>query len=288
VARGTDDHPTIVIRKVKKHAHAGHHGGAWKVAYADFVTAMMAFFMLLWLLANPDKEQLKGLAEYFSPNAEKASPATTLTNQPGSQPGMGGHSRRAQSADSVSMGQPSAEAGTKGAARGGTADVPEASLRVMAQEMQLSLDPPVDATQGKRNIDVQPDRDGFRIHLMDNAHRSMFKGPTAQLNDYARGVLGRIAQKLAGTGAQVAIEGHTDSSGGQSEANWNLSAQRALSARAAMVASGLPADRFAEVVAKAGTEPVYPDRPDRPENRRITIVVMAEPSALPRDASFKF
>jgi chemotaxis protein MotB len=288
VARGNEDHPTIVIRKVKKHAHAGHHGGAWKVAYADFVTAMMAFFMLLWLLANPDKEQLKGLAEYFSPNADRSSPATTLTNQPGSQPGLGGHSRRNQSADSRAVGQPSAEAGTKGAARGGTADVPEAALRVMAQEMQLSLDPPVDPSEGKRSVDVEPSRDGFRIHLMDNANRSMFKGPTAQLNDYARNLLGRIARKLAGTGAQVAIEGHTDSTGGQSEANWNLSAQRALSARAALVASGLPADRFSEVVAKAGTEPVYPDRPDRPENRRITIVVMAEPSALPQDASFKF
>ncbi|KPH62795.1 flagellar motor protein MotB [Novosphingobium aerophilum] len=288
MARGNDEHPTIVIRKVKKHAHAGHHGGAWKVAYADFVTAMMAFFMLLWLLANPDKEQLKGLAEYFSPNAEKSSPATTLTSLPGSQAGLGGHSRRNQSSDSEALGEPSAEAGTKGAARGGTADIPEAALRVMAQEMQLSLDPPVDPSQGKRNIDVEPDRDGFRIHLMDNANRSMFKGGTAELNDYARNLLGRIARKLAGTGAQVAIEGHTDSTGGQSEANWTLSAQRALSARAAMVASGLPADRFAEVVAKAGTEPVYPDRPDRPENRRITIVVMAEPSALPRDASFKF
>jgi len=288
VARGNDEHPTIVIRKVKKHAHAGHHGGAWKVAYADFVTAMMAFFMLLWLLANPDKDQLKGLAEYFSPNADRSSPATTLTTKPGSQPGLGGHSRRNQSADSEAVGEPSAEAGTKGAARGGTADVPEASLRVMAQEMQLSLDQPVDPSQGKRNIDVQPDRDGFRIHLMDSDHRSMFKGPTAELNDYARGMLGRIARKLSGTGAQVAIEGHTDSSGGQSEANWNLSAQRALSARAAMIASGLPADRFSEVVAKAGTEPVYPDRPDRPENRRITIVVKAEASALPRDASFKF
>ncbi|WP_395328370.1 flagellar motor protein MotB [Novosphingobium sp. BL-8H] len=287
MAQGHGD-ATIVIRKVKKHAKHAHHGGAWKVAYADFVTAMMAFFMLLWLLANPDKQQLKGLAEYFSPAADRDAVPSALTQNPGPQPGLGGHSRRAQAEDQKAVGEPSAESGVKGAARGGTAEVPEAALRVMAQEMQLSLEQPVDPTQGKRNVDVEPSRDGMRIHLVDTADRSMFKGATAQLNAYARDMLVRIAGKLAGTGAQVAIEGHTDSTGGQSEANWSLSAQRALAARAAMVSAGLPADRFAEVVAKAGTEPVYPDHPERPENRRITIVVMAEPSALPHDASFRF
>jgi chemotaxis protein MotB len=128
----------------------------------------------------------------------------------------------------------------------------------------------------------------MRIHLVDNAQRSMFKGSTAQLNDFARALLTRAAKQLAGIDARIAIEGHTDGAGGNSDANWQLSADRALAARAALVAAGLPADRFAEVVGKAGTEPVYPDQPDRPENRRITIVVMAEAGALPHDASFKF
>jgi len=282
------DQPTIIIRKVKKAKHAAHHGGAWKVAYADFVTAMMAFFMLLWLLANPDKAQLKGLADYFSPVSAKDSPATTMTNAPGTQPGLGGHARHAQAADRDPVGQPSAEAGVKGAARGGTAQVPEAALRVLAEEMRLSIEPPVTPVDPQRHVDVEQSRDGLRIHLVDSAQRPMFKGSTAQLNDFARDLLAKVARKLAGTRAQVAIEGHTDSSGGQSDANWLLSAQRALAARSAMVAAGLTPDRFGEVVAKAGTEPVYPDRPDLPENRRITIVILAAPSALPRDASFKF
>ncbi|MGF7153913.1 flagellar motor protein MotB [Novosphingobium gossypii] len=284
--KGNDKRP-IVIRKVKKVVGGGHHGGAWKVAYADFVTAMMAFFMLLWLLANPDEVQLKGLAEYFSADAEKANPATTLTTKPGAQPGDGGHGRNNQSDKQEVSGQPAVEAGTAGVSRGGTADVPEASLRVMAQEMQVALEPPMD-DQTKESVDVRPSREGMRIHLVDNAQRSMFKGSTAQLNDFARGMLTRAAKKLVGIDARIAIEGHTDGSGGDSEANWQLSAQRALAARAAMVAAGLPADRFSEVVAKAGTEPVYPDQPDRPENRRITIVVMAQSGALPHDASFKF
>ncbi|HUD95488.1 flagellar motor protein MotB [Sphingobium sp.] len=280
--------PTIIIRKVKKAKHGGHHGGAWKVAYADFVTAMMAFFMLLWLLSNPDKAQLKGLADYFSPVSAKDSPATTLTSLPGSQAGLGGHARHAQAADKEPVGEPSAEAGVKGAARGGTAEVPEAALRVLAEEMRLSIEPAVTPVDAKRNVDIEQSREGLRIHLVDSANRSMFRGSTAQLNDFAREMLTKVARRLAGTKAQIAIEGHTDSTGGQSDANWLLSAQRALAARSAMVAAGLTPDRFGEVVAKAGSEPVYPDRPDLPENRRITIVVMAEPSALPRDASFKF
>ncbi|RJF85719.1 flagellar motor protein MotB [Sphingomonas cavernae] len=283
-----DDYAPIIIRKVRKHKHAAHHGGAWKVAYADFVTAMMAFFMLLWLLANPNKAQLKGLAEYFSPATSKDSPAATLTSSPGSQPGLGGRSRRAQANDPQSIGQPSAEAGTNGAARGGTADVPEAALRVLADEMMISIEPPAETPDAKRNVRVEPTRDGVRVHLVDSANRSMFKGPTAELNDYARQMLTRIARKLIKTGAQIAIEGHTDSAGGQSEANWHLSSERALAARSAMVAAGLTPDRFSEVVAKAGSEPIYPDRPDRPENRRITIVILAESSALPRDVSFAF
>lgn len=280
--------PTIVIRKVRKAKHHAHHGGAWKVAYADFVTAMMAFFMLLWLMSNPDKEQLKGLAEYFTPNTDATTVPSTQTTLPGSQPGLGGHSRRAQAADEKPLGQPSAESGVAGVSRGGTAQVPEAALRVMAQEMRLALDTPDEADEGKKNVDVEADPDGVRIHLFDTNSRSMFKSGTAQLNDYARNMLSRIARKLSSTGGQLSIEGHTDSAGGQSAQNWQLSAERALAARTAMSSAGLSMDRFSEVVAKGASDPVYPDQPDRPENRRITIVIHAEPSAFPRDPSFTF
>lgn len=282
------DAPNIIIRKVRKKRQRAHHGGAWKVAYADFVTALMAFFMLLWLVSNPDKAQLKGLAEYFSPVTANSSPATTMTQSPGSQPGLGGRTRNAQAADIDPVGQPSAESGVTGAARGGTANVPEAALRVMAQEMRLAMLPPTSAPDANANVKVEQSRDGLRIHLIDSAKRTMFRGGTAELNDYARQMLHRAAKQLVGTRSRIAIEGHTDSVGGQSEANWQLSARRALAARAALADAGLTPDRFGEVVAKAGSEPVYPDRPDLPENRRITIIVLAEPSALPRDPSFKF
>jgi chemotaxis protein MotB len=287
---GGEREPKIVVRKRRTAAHRKvHHGGAWKVAYADFVTAMMAFFMLLWLLSNPDKGRLKGLAEYFSTATANAAPTATLTSQPGTEAGVGGRRRRAQADSHDSRGEASAEAGAKGAARGGTANIPEASQRVFADEMMIALEPPPERPDAAGHVRIDPARDGTRITLMDTARQSIFAGTTAELNGYGRELLRRVARALLKSKASIAIEGHTDAIGGaQSAANWSLSSARALSSRNAMIAAGLPEDRFAEVVAKAGTEPIYADQPDRPENRRITIVVLTEPSVLPRDVSFSF
>jgi chemotaxis protein MotB len=282
-----------VIRRVKKVA-GGHHGGAWKVAYADFVTAMMAFFMLLWLISNPDKQRLKGLAEYFSPSAaaslSQMSDASSSSSGINGMPGAGGHGRRAQSEQvQAPRGQPSTKAGTAGTSNGGTAGIPDPSLRVMAQELRVAIDamPPEDP--GSRQMRVEEDRDGLRISLTDTAARSMFKAGTAVLNPFAREMLARVAGKLLKSEAQIAIEGHTDGTGnGGSDANWHLSGERALAARGALIAAGLPADRFGEMVALADTRPVYPDQPNRPENRRITIVVKGDAPSLPSDASFRF
>ncbi|OSZ64926.1 flagellar motor protein MotB [Sphingomonas sp. IBVSS2] len=282
-APGANDRP-IVIKRVKKVA-AGHHGGAWKVAYADFVTAMMAFFMLLWLIANPDKQRLKGLAAYFSPTISDTSPSTPVM---GTSEGAGGQARRSSNDSSRANGTPTTEAATNGAARGGTADVPDTSMRVLASELQIALDA-VPQDQARKNVAIEPERAGMRITLMDTDKQSMFRPGTAELNPFARALLAKTAAKLAQAGGQVAIEGHTDATGGgQSDANWQLSGARALAARQAMIGSGMTPDRFAEVVAMGGTRPVFPDQPDRAENRRITIVLKAEAPSLPTDSSFKF
>jgi chemotaxis protein MotB len=278
----------IIIRKVKKVVGGGHHGGAWKVAYADFVTAMMAFFMLLWLLADPDQEKLRGLAEYFSPSSAAGKPGETIESDAGEAPGLGGRTRRAQSDNPQTNGQPTSEAATQGTARGGTASVPDASMRVMAEELKLLLQPVTTPKSERQSVSVEKSRDGIRVSLMDDSNRSMFRPGTAVLNDYARAMLTQVAKKIAKSGIQVAIEGHTDATGGQSDANWRLSADRALAARAALIAGGMTPDRFSEVVALAATQPVYPDQPERAENRRITIVLLAEQSPLPSDVSFRF
>jgi len=292
---GANQRP-IVVRRVKKYA-AGHHGGAWKVAYADFVTAMMAFFMLLWLISNPDKQRLKGLAEYFSPTTATALSQTTemssSTSGVGGMPGAGGRTRRAQSDDAGKpSGQPTMQSGTAGSATGGTARVPDAAMRVLAQEMTVAIDSLPPDTDGNRGAKSESDRDGLRISLFDTSRRSMFRDGTAVLNPFAREMLARVAAKLAKSDVQVAIEGHTASDAGSvagtGTGGWRLSGERALAAREAMIAAGLPAGRFAEVVALADTRPVYPDQPERAENRRITVVAKGGTPVLPTDASFRF
>ena len=272
----------VVIRRVKKVSGGGHHGGAWKVAYADFVTAMMAFFMLLWLTANPDKEMLKGLAEYFTP----ADPGSLGPGSSGSSAGAG-NSRAAQSSERKPAGTPAMEAATVGAARGGSANVPDASLRVLAQELRLAIDSTPD-TRDADNVQMQENADTLTISLMDTAKRPMFKDGSGEPNGYAANLLSRIARKVAGTGVSIALEGHTDASGGLSEANWKLSGDRAQAARRIMLGAGLASDRITQISALASTRPVYPDQPLRPENRRIAIVIKADGSALPPDTSFQF
>ena len=281
MATHASDRP-IVIRRVKKVTGGGHHGGAWKVAYADFVTAMMAFFMLLWLTANPDKEMLKGLAEYFTP----ADPGAIGPGSSGSSAGAG-NSRAAQSSEQKPQGTPAMEAATAGAARGGTANVPDASLRVLAQELRLALDSTAD-DRDSDNVKMEENADTLTISLMDTAKRPMFKDGSGEPNSYAINLLTRIARKVAETGVSVALEGHTDAEGGLSEANWRLSGERAQAARRIMQSAGLSFDRIEQVSAMANTRPVYPDQPMRPENRRIAIILKAEGSALPPDTSFQF
>jgi chemotaxis protein MotB len=278
---GANERP-IIIKRVKKMAPA-HHGGAWKVAYADFVTAMMAFFMLLWLIANPDKERLRGLAEYFTPSPPGTSSMSGMS--PGDTKGQGGRTRKAQADNTTSFGQPSMESATVGTARGGTANIPDPSMRVLAEELRIALD--AEPSDPQQDVDVQPSRDGVRVSLMDTDHQSMFRSGTAELNGYGQSLLAKVAARIAPAGFQIAIEGHTDAAG-QPDENWRLSGDRAQAARMALVAGGVPQDRFTEVVAMGASRPVYPDQPDRPENRRITVVVLADPASLPSDVSFKF
>ena len=286
---GNKDQPPIVIRRVKKVVGGGHHGGAWKVAYADFVTAMMAFFMLLWLISSPDKEKLKGLAEYFTPGPPSAPMAMGATSGPSETIGMGGHTQRMASDNRTGKGVPSMTASTQGVSRGSNADVPSAAMRVLAEEMKLVIDTVSPESFNSPNVVTELGRDELRLSITDTARQSMFRGTTATLNSYGVSVLARLGKKLAPVKVQIAIEGHTDSAGGNnSDTNWRLSGERALAARNALIAGGVPADRFAQVIAMANTKPVYPEQPNRPENRRITIVLLAERSALPQDMSFKF
>ncbi|MCB2014752.1 MAG: flagellar motor protein MotB [Sphingobium sp.] len=286
-AANKDERP-IVIRRVKKVVGGGHHGGAWKVAYADFVTAMMAFFLLLWLISSPDKEQLKGLAEYFTPGPPSAPQATGTTSGSSASPGTGGSTQRNMADSRTPQGVPAMTATSPGVARGGSAEIPSAALRVLAQELKIALDAVRQDNMAPASMMTDIGRDELRVSLTDTDKQSMFQGDSATLNAYGRNVMARLAAKLRDVAVNIAIEGHTDGRGGDSDANWRLSGERALAARNALIANGVPADRFRQVVAMAATRPVYPNQPERAENRRITIILLADKAALPSHSSFDF
>lgn len=289
----------IIIKKVKKGGGHGHHGGAWKVAYADFVTAMMAFFLLMWLINTTTPEQRQGIADYFAPAS--VSPSTsgsggilagTALGDDGVQ-GRGSSSvierlspdavrendtQEQQSPDASTAPQASNDALASAMSRREQAefDSAEMSLRQAMQDMP-------EIAELSRHIQIDQTPEGMRIQLVDQEGRSMFRPGSAEPNERAIVLLRAIASIAQRMPNRLSISGHTDS--GPSPAadytNWDLSADRANAARRVLQSSGLGEDRIAEVQGRAGTEPLYPDDPYLPGNRRLSIVLLREAPVLP-------
>ena len=251
----------VMIKKVKKVIGGGHHGGAWKVAYADFVTAMMAFFLLMWLINTTSPEQKRGIADYFAPAAVSASTS-----------GSGG----------VLAGTAMGDKGVKSelaAAKKENEDFQSAaeSLRQALQDM-----PELAELSKQVLVDVTPE--GLRIQLVDQEGRSMFDQGTARPNDRARLLLRSISKVINQLHNRITVAGHTSATPpGQSSTgdDWALSASRANASRAILQGAGVPADRIYQVSGKASSEPLFPDDPTLPGNRRIAIVLLREAPVLP-------
>jgi chemotaxis protein MotB len=285
---------TIVIKKVKKVVGHGHHGGAWKVAYADFVTAMMAFFLLMWLINTTSPEQKKGIADYFAP-------ATVSQSTSGSGGILGGTSLGddgVQSDGSVSLIEqppeaPSKENGTSGEGAGSLDTASEEALREALQRRddaafqsaaaslrQAMQDLPELAELSKHMlIDQTPE--GLRIQLIDQEGRSMFAEGSAKPNERARLLLKAVAGVVNRLPNRVTITGHTSAGLGRAEGDWKLSSDRADSTRMILQAAGVDPDRFFQVAGRAASEPLYPDDPTLAGNRRIALVLLREAPVLP-------
>ncbi|MBT3330424.1 MAG: flagellar motor protein MotB [Rhodospirillaceae bacterium] len=295
---------TIVIKKIVK-GGGGHHGGAWKVAYADFVTAMMAFFLLLWLLNVTTDEQRHGIADYFAPSA--ASKSTS-----GSGGLMGGTS---MSVEGARVGQnspptvvmemtpprqrkPAAEdeADREGEAGQESGELEEEELlQQMAEREQEEFDKAEEALREAMNdspgladmaqnliIDNTPE--GMRIQLVDAENTSMFPSGGSKMQENLKKILETVADIIHRMPNQIAISGHTDSvpfRGRNGYSNWELSAERANASRRALVDFGVPISRIATVSGKAATEPLVPEDPTLPTNRRISIVLLREAAITP-------
>lgn len=292
-----DEVAPIIIKKVKKGGH-GHHGGAWKVAYADFVTAMMAFFLLLWLLNVTDSVQKQGISDYFAPTVAS-------TSESGSGGILGGTSMQTEGAMKSNTGVPSVtssiappEEGKKDDADSdGQSEIDEAEFleRLAAIEeasfddakdqikQAISADPELAGLADNIIIDMTPE--GLRIQIVDQFDESMFKSGSSTITARVKRLIGKIAKAIENLPNSLSISGHTDSSGfaGNSYTNWELSSDRANASRRALIDSGLDPDRIKRVSGKADKDPMIEDDPTNPGNRRISIILLRETPVLPKN-----
>lgn len=288
--------PTIIIKRVRRRGH-GHHGGAWKVAYADFVTAMMAFFLVMWIIGVGTRQQKAAISEYFK--NPSATPGNATLAPPGKM-GPGGASDSMITlggAMDLSHG-PGKDHHNGPVGRLAAADVEKQALeldRTRLEELKKQLNAAIQNSQAlapfkdQLLIDITPE--GLRIQIVDKENRPMFDLGSAHLKDYTRTILGELASFINQVPNHISITGHTDDApyGNDSGySNWELSTDRANAARRALIAGGLADDKVSRVVGLAASVPLDKANPGDPVNRRISIIVMtkqAEAAALPRSVT---
>src|SRR3954468_20356633 len=270
--------PPIIVKKVIEAAHGAHHGGAWKIAYADFVTAMMAFFLLLWLLGATDENKRRGIADYFAPTL-----IDYRQNSAGSNGILGGDSivssdnypHRATQTGSRALTIP--RDATGGSREG---DAPRNQDRDQFGRLRADLMRRIEASPELRrlanHVSFTESEEGLRIDMIDEADFSMFRVGTADLLPAARHLIEQVSQVIAAVPNPVIVRGHTDSlpySAGQTTNNWTLSSARAESTRAMLQATGLTMERVARIEGVADRNPFVPQNRYDPRNRRISITL---------------
>ena len=281
--------PVIIVKKIIAEGHGGHHGGAWKVAYADFVTAMMAFFLLMWLLGATTEKQRKGLADYFAPTL-----VTVKAGSAGSNGLFGGESiidqdsypHRAAQTGTRSLtipvdanGGAKEGAGDKGRLKNKselTASDKKAFDRVK-RELARKLASNAELRRLSRNVRFVPTRDGVRIDLVDNADYSMFSLGTTAMAPEAAKLMTLIAQSVRDLPNTIMIRGHTDAVAygrPQDMNNWMLSSGRAESTRRRLAMGGVSEQRFERIEGVADREPMIAKDPYDPRNRRVAITLL--------------
>tara|TARA_R110000868_G_scaffold29889_6_gene111027 strand:- start:43046 stop:44065 length:1020 start_codon:yes stop_codon:yes gene_type:complete len=298
-----NDLAPIIIKKVKKGGH-GHHGGAWKVAYADFVTAMMAFFLLLWLLNATTEEQKNGISEYFSPS--------TVSNTTGGAGGLLGGlavsspgamtSRTAQPSVSLELKPTSGAQDGEALEEGGGAiedAAPDKDANLSEEELEEKLaereaerfekaeaeikqaiQETPDLKDLQKHILIDQTPEGLRIQIVDREGKPMFASGSSRMQKQTQQLLAKITQVVQKLPNKISLSGHTDATpfrgSRKGYGNWELSSNRALASRRVMVENGLKPDKISHVTGKEATEPMIKEDPKDARNRRIAIVVLRE------------
>jgi chemotaxis protein MotB len=270
--------PTVVVRRKKKSGHGGgHHGGAWKIAYADFVTAMMAFFLLMWLLGSTSKYDKQGIEDYFN---------TPLSTVFGGKDGSGA----ARTSVIEGGGRDLSSSRPGDATKSQTEPLPKTTVRAAAaaddarrlQQLKQKLTALIENTPAlnafKDQIRIDITTEGLRIEIVDSLKRPMFASGSSKLESYVGVILTQIGASMNDVDNRVSIAGHTDAvpySGGQAGySNWELSSERANAARRALIAGGMSEGKILQVRGLADVLPLNKAVADEPTNRRISILVL--------------
>lgn len=272
----------IIVKKIIEEGHGGHHGGAWKVAYADFVTAMMAFFLLMWLLGATEEKDRKAIADYFAPTMVQLKAGSAGTN------GLfGGESiiarddypNRAGQTGTRAMTVPQDATGTaddKGKAARSAQQAQQAQFEQLKEKIEQRLEARKDLQKLLKNVRFTDTREGLRIDLVDEADFSMFALSTDALVPKAAELLREVAQVINGMPNPVIIRGHTDAlpyASGKTMNNWMLSTARAEATRKALVTGGINIGQVSRIEGVADREPFNPKDRNDPANRRMSITL---------------
>jgi chemotaxis protein MotB len=268
----------IVIKRIKKVA-GGHHGGAWKIAYADFVTAMMAFFLLMWLLGSVDGGKLNGISEYFKMPLKAALAGGSSSGESTVVLKGGGQDPTAE-AGLVRNGQPAqtAKKDAEKIARAAQERLEAAQMRAMKDRLEKLIDNSPQLRPFKKQLLIDITSEGLRVQIVDEKNRPMFALSSAELQAHTREILRQIAPVLNDMPNRISLSGHTDahaySNGGQNYSNWELSADRANAARRTLVAGGLLETHLMRVIGLSSAVLLDPQDALNPINRRISIILL--------------
>ena len=268
----------IHVKRIKKVA-GGHHGGAWKIAYADFVTAMMAFFLLMWLLGSTAKGDLKGISEYFQTPLKVALQGGSGSGDSSSII-KGGGEALTRSTGQVKNGE---RIGKQTAVDIKAAEAERARrekdfLKGLKQTVEKLIESNAKLLPYRNQLLLDLTSEGLRIQIVDEKNRPMFDSGSSQLKPYAKDILHELATTLNGIDQRLGLSGHTDAAayafGDKSYSNWELSSDRANATRRELVAGGLADNRIIRVVGLGSAVPAKPEAPMDAANRRVTIVVL--------------
>jgi chemotaxis protein MotB len=270
----------IIVKKIKK-GGGGHHGGAWKIAYADFVTAMMAFFLLMWLLGSTSKAQKEGISDYFkTPLMVALSGGTAVGASDTLIKGGGGKDMTKK------QGQVKPVDGAKGKeksvdikdAQDAVKKAEAAKLEELKAKMEAAIQDSPTLSKFKSQLLLDITSEGLRVQIVDDQNRAMFESSKTEMQPYAKQILQELGKVLNGVTNKISLSGHTDAAaytnGEKGYSNWELSAERANASRRELIAGGMDETKLLRVVGLSSAVPFDQNDPLSPKNRRISIVVM--------------